>query len=470
MRPILWLLAAVPLAAQQPLIRALIFSGHNNHEWRETTPMLKKQLEESGRFEVRVVEEPAGATAPTLAPYDVLILDYCGPRWGEATENAVVEFVKSGKGLVVFHAASYPFGIREVLGEHMTRTGRREPPWAEYRKMVGAHWTEDPKTGHGQRHTFTVKYVDRAHPIAQGLPETFKICDELYHHFALEPDINVLATAYDDAKYGGTGKDEPILWTKSYGQGRVFHTALGHDTAAMMEPGFAASLVRGAMWAARGEVLEAVKPAPGPRLLVVTGGHPYETSFYKLFDDFEWSHAVSNVEAFRKDIRETCDVLVLYDMQNDLPEPGRRNLRDFVESGKGLVVLHHALDNYNNWPWWWREVVGGKYQLKPDGNLPGSTYKHDQELIVRPAAKHPILAGIGEFHIQDETYKRLWISPEVKVLLTTDHPDSDGPVAWISPYAKSRVAVIQLGHDHWSHQHPAYRRLVKNAVNWGAGR
>jgi len=115
-------------------------------------------------------------------------------------------------------------------------------------------------------------------------------------------------------------------------------------------------------------------------------------------------------------------------------------------------------------------VIGGKYLLKPEGDRPASTYKHDVEMFVKPVAQHPIVAGLGPIHIRDEAYKGKWISPKVQVLLTTDHPDDDGPIAWISPYQKSRVVYIELGHDHWSHQHPAFRTLVKQAILWAAGK
>jgi len=56
------------------------------------------------------------------------------------------------------------------------------------------------------------------------------------------------------------------------------------------------------------------------------------------------------------------------------------------------------------------------------------------------------------------------------VLFKSDNPTSDASVAWISPYARSRVVYIQLGHDHAAHRHPAYRALVHNAILWSAGR
>lgn len=467
-------------AAEQPgAIRVLILSGRNNHDWRATTPFLRKILLDSGRFDVRVNEEPAGLTGETLAAYNVLVLDYNGPRWGKVAEQAVEEFVRSGKGMVAIHAASYAFGGLEVLGDRHVRTGIHEPPWPEYARMIGAAWSEEePKSGHGRKDCFRVKPADSQHPITKGLPEGFLVCDELYHNLRVRPGIHVLATAYDEPKLGGTGKDEPVLWTVAYEKGRVFHTVLGHDPAAIQEPGFVATLLRGTEWAATGAVsLPASFALDAPnkdavRVMVVTGGHDYEPSFETVFEGPREIRAMVNPHpiAFRSDLRRRYDVLVLYDTVQELEESQRKNLRDFLESGKGLVVLHHAIASFNSWPWWYQEVVGGRYLLNPDGSTPASTFKHDVELGVRPVLRHPITRGIEPFHIWDETYKGIWISPKVQVLLQTDNPASDGPVAWISPYEKSRVVYIQLGHGRSAHVHPAFRVLVRNAILWAAGK
>jgi type 1 glutamine amidotransferase len=208
------------------------------------------------------------------------------------------------------------------------------------------------------------------------------------------------------------------------------------------------------------------------RTLVVTGGHAYDTSFYTVFegyDDLIWDHAVSNVTAFNRDIRGKYDVLVLYDSSQELTDAIKKNLRDFLEAGKGLVVLHHAIVDYESWPWWYEEVVGGKYLLKPEMGMPASTYKHDEELRASVVEKHPVVAGLGAMHLMDETYKGMWISKKVKVLMTTDNPTSDGPLVWISPYQQSRVVYIQLGHDSKAHRYPAYQQLVRNGIQWAAG-
>jgi hypothetical protein len=462
------------------LVRVLIFSGRNNHDWRTTTPFLKQVLLESGRFDVRVEEEPVGVTDRTLTAYDAIVLDYNGPRWGDVTEKAVENFVSSGKGLVVVHGASYAFTGLEVLGDGHKKTGIKQPPWPEYLQMIGGYWSEEtPKSGHGQRHTFPVKLVNREHPITLGMKETFLATDELYHNLRMSANVNVLATAFDDPRMGGTGKEEPILWTVDYGKGRVFHTTLGHDLAAMQEAGFVSTFVRGTEWAATGAVTLPPDTAAATgkiqrlRLMVVTGGHDYPTTFYTLFEgveDFRWDHAVSNHEAFRSDLRAKYDVLVLYDLSSEITEAEKTNLRNFVEDGKGLVVLHHAIADYPSWEWWYKEVVGGKFFVKAEGNTPASTYKHDEELIVQPVVSHPITARVGPLHLWDETYKGMWISPDVKVLLRTDNASSDGPVAWVSPYAKSRVVYIQLGHGEKTHLHSGYQNLVRDAIRWSAGR
>jgi len=483
----LLLSAASLLSAQDTIpffqpgkVRVLILSGRNNHDWRTTTPFLRKILVDSGRFDVRVEEEPAGITAATLAAYDALVLDYQGPRWGDTAEKAVVDFVRSGKGLVAVHGASYAFAGLDILADNHKPTGIHQPPWPEYLKMIGGYWTlGPPKSGHAPRHCFAVKLTDRNHPVTQGMSESFTVSDELYHSLRMSPDVHVLATAYDDPKNGGTGKDEPLIWTNGYGKGRVFYTALGHDVSAMQEPGLVSSFARGVEWTATGTVTlspegRLAKAVAEPlRLLVVTGGHDYPTTFYTVFkgvDDLRWTHAVSNHEAFKNDLRKEYDVLVLYDFTSDITDTEKTHLKDFVEGGKGLVVIHHAIADYQDWEWWYKDVVGGKYLLKPEGNLPASTYIHDEELCVRPVMSHPILSRVGSMHLRDETYKGMWISPEVKVLLTTDNPTSDGPVAWVSPYAKSRVVYIQLGHGETAHLYPAYRTLVQDAIRWSARR
>lgn len=205
------------------------------------------------------------------------------------------------------------------------------------------------------------------------------------------------------------------------------------------------------------------------RALLITGGHEHEASFYSLFDgdkDLGRVPVSSSDIAFQSDIRGKYDVLIMYDFSRDLNETSRKNLRDFVEAGKGIVVLHHALLNYQKWPWWYEEVVGGSYRLQN----PSSSYKGDQQISVVPAEKHPITGALKPFQVLDESYKNMWLSPRAQPLLTTDNPNSDRLLAWIGPCATSRVVAIQLGHGPTIFRNPKYRALVHNAIRWSAGR
>jgi type 1 glutamine amidotransferase len=222
-----------------------------------------------------------------------------------------------------------------------------------------------------------------------------------------------------------------------------------------------------------GALLLALAASAQPvRVELVTGGHSHELSFYKVFDGSPELRINVNPHplAFTGDMRKNVDVLVLYDMVDVNEEPQRKNLRDFLEAGKGLVVLHHAVIDNQQWPWWYEEVTGGRYFLKAEGSQRASTYQHDVPLKVHAVTKHPVTEGLENFAITDEVYNFMWRSPKTQVLLEADRPEGEKAVAWIGPWQKSRVVVIQLGHGREAHENPAYRKLVRQAIQWSAGR
>jgi uncharacterized protein len=239
-------------------LQVLILTGYNMHDWRRITEALRATLEETGRFEVRVNEEPAGCNERTFDGYDAIVLNFTnhagvfGPPWPEETRRALLGVLDRGKGVVAFHGA---------LSAHAE--------WPEYEVMIGGAWRQGAK--HAPYHTFRVDLKGREHPILKGLPPSFVTHDELNQGLTMQPGIGVLATAYDDPenrsegelKVGGSGKDEPVLWAWPYRKGRVFTTALGHDLCSVRTPGFVATFQRGVEWAATGEVT--IPPPPGLR-------------------------------------------------------------------------------------------------------------------------------------------------------------------------------------------------------------
>jgi len=476
------LLGEAPISNPGPAgtIRVLILSGQGRDDWRASTSFLETILAARGPFEVKVNETPRGLTPETLAPFDVLVDDYNGPRWGRTAEKAVEDFVRSGKGLVVTHGALTSFGNCEALPDQRPGAASRQFVWPAFAQMTKGHWSWVPADGlPGSSRFYDVRITMPGQPIVQGLKSEFSTADQIHPAQSFLPGVEVLATAQDNPRSGHNLKPEPVLFVSSYGRGRVFCTALGHDLAAMQEDAFVTCFLRGTEWAATGKVTLAPEwhlrqpERNAVRALLVTGGHEHESAFYSLFDgyrDVDWVPVDTTQMAFQKDLRKKYDVLILYDFSRDLDENGKRNLRDFVESGKGVVVLHHAILSYEKWPWWYQEVVGGRYLLDREGDRPMSRARGGEELFVTPEGTHPITAGIGPFHVWDEPYKDMWISPAVKPILTTDNPYSDHVIAWISPYPKSRVFFVQLGHGHTVFYHPKYRALVHNAILWAAGR
>jgi len=215
--------------------------------------VLRTLLEQTGRFEVRVTEEFRGAGPETLAPYDVVLLNYYESRkpelrWGERADTALMNYVRGGKGLVLYHFSAAAFD-----------------GWTEFEKMCGGNWR--PNNGHhSARHDFKVDIKDKEHPITRGLAASYpEPNDELYANLRWQPEgsFHVLATAWDDHSLyrpnekqaiPGAGLNQPMLWTVDYGKGRVFATALGHDPDAMKSEVFRVTLARGTEWAATGGV------------------------------------------------------------------------------------------------------------------------------------------------------------------------------------------------------------------------
>lgn len=164
------------------------------------------------------------------------------------------------------------------------------------------------------------------------------------------------------------------------------------------------------------------------------------------------------------------DVLVLND-QTNWPENQRAAARQAVEAGRGLVVLHHALGDNQDWAWWYEEVTGGQLVLADRGAVRRSTVSRVASMALRPAGRHPVLRHVAPFTLTNENaYKGMWQSPKITPLLQASQAGSDTTVAWVGVHPTARVVCIQPGASRETHRHPAYRMLVRNAILWAGQR
>ncbi len=273
-------------AAKGRAIRTLLLTGQSSeyHDWKTSSEALASRLRQSGLFEVTVVDASpvlredgstsAGWDIRTLANTDLVVIDYEGPRWTREVELALEAWVKRGRGLVIVHATDNAFpdwpAFQELCGIGGWG-GRDESAGPKVRWRDGAMVLDDTPgvAMHPPIHDFVVTTRAPDHPIMKGLPATWiHANDELYSQLrGPAKNLQVLATGWADpllyAK--ASGEHEPVLMTIAYGDGRVFHTTLGHvgprdesRTTAIDCVGFTTTFLRGAEWAATGKVTQAV--------------------------------------------------------------------------------------------------------------------------------------------------------------------------------------------------------------------
>ena len=257
--------AVAPLGAAP--LAALIVDGQNNHNWKATTPVLRATLEGSGRFTVDVATSPPKGEdlsdfRPAFRDYDVVISNYNGALWPEATRRDFEEYVSSGGGFVTVHAGDNAFpdwpAYNKIIG--IGGWKQRDEKSGPYVRLRDGKFVKDHSPGrgggHGQQHEFLVETRAPDHPVMRDLPSQWRHTkDELYDKLrGPAENLTVLATALSTKETGGTAEHEPVLMAIEFGKGRCFHSTLGHNVGAMEGMGFQTTLLRGAEWAATGDV------------------------------------------------------------------------------------------------------------------------------------------------------------------------------------------------------------------------
>lgn len=201
---------------------------------------------------------------------------------------------------------------------------------------------------------------------------------------------------------------------------------------------------------------------------VVTGGHPYDVpNFHRLFRSLPaldcYLQHMGDFAASSETVRDSYDVVVFFNFNLvPVPDGEEKNVIEHLGSTKqGVVVLHHALWSYPQWPLWAElcGITGGGLGAKAGQTM-------HMEVVNQP---HPITAGLKPWDIIDETYQMADAAEDSSILVTTEYPECMKTIAWTRQYKKSPVFCLELGHDNLSWTHESFRKILQQGILWCAG-
>lgn len=210
----------------------LIFrGGWNGHNPVETSDIIGGRLREHG-LHVDIFDTQDCLLDPEFkTKYNLVVPVWTMGTIGGEHEKALLAAVRGGMACGGWHG-----GMGDAFRNN-----------TEYQFMVGGQWVAHP----GGIIDHTVKVVDPGHPIMRGLPAEFPMHSEQYF-MHVDPGNHVLAATTFGAEHAPwiKGTVMPVVWTRRYGQGKIFYSSLGHNLADFQNtPQVADIIVRGLLWA-----------------------------------------------------------------------------------------------------------------------------------------------------------------------------------------------------------------------------
>lgn len=210
----------------------IVYGGWDGHEPEPVSEIIEKALVAKG-FKV----DRVGGLEPLADGEALKQLDLICPIWtmgemaGEQWQG-LNEAIRSGVGFGGFHG-----GAGDAFRGNL-----------EYQWMVGGQFVGHPHVGE-----YTVRMTAVKSPITEASPSMFTYSSEQYYQL-IDPGVTVLAdTLYE---YDGNRIILPCVWTKTWGKGRVFYSALGHCAKEFSDyPEMLAMTIRGMIWAAEGKAI-----------------------------------------------------------------------------------------------------------------------------------------------------------------------------------------------------------------------
>ena len=211
------------------------------------------------------------------------------------------------------------------------------------------------------------------------------------------------------------------------------------------------------------------------QVAVLVENHEYDVvGLQKMLDSFtDCECYVQPLDLFIRDEknRDQYDTVLWYNMNIPIPDENSA-LRDYMENSlgstcQGIVLIHHALLCFKHWDLY-TEVSGVSIRLE-DGLF---SYHQNTPVTCRiKNASHPVMQGLTDFDIVDETYViGEPDQPGNDILITAECSVGIKNIGWSRTYKNSRVFVTASGHDDQVYANPHYRQLIHNAILWTGNR
>jgi type 1 glutamine amidotransferase len=230
-----------PGARAERLPERILYFTHSAGYRHDVIPLSRSVLTELGRrsgvFEVTATEDVSELSTGNLERYAAVMFFTTGelPMSG-AQKTALLDFVRSGRGFLGVHSATDTFYT-----------------WPDYRELVGGYFD-----GHPWHQPVTIEVVEPGDPLVAFLGKSFQIEDEIYQIrdfddrgsrvlLRLDPrSVDLSKDGVHRRPYGW-----PLAWTRSYGEGRVFYTALGHEASVWQDARYQRLLANAILWSTR---------------------------------------------------------------------------------------------------------------------------------------------------------------------------------------------------------------------------
>ncbi|MDB6137397.1 MAG: Trehalose utilization, partial [Verrucomicrobiaceae bacterium] len=254
---LLALLAPCLLQAETPPLHVLLVAGGCCHDYATQHSILSAGIQARANVVVDVVLSEDKGTTPRFPMYekagwakgyDVVIHDECAAGIGKADMEYVHNIIdahKNGVPAVNLHCAM-----------HCYRTGTDD--WFKYLGLQSS--------AHNWQKPIALDFLDKEHPITQGMTNWTTIQEELYNNINLFGAHPLIMGTQQQKQADGSLKDQPyvVAWTNDFNGTRIFSTTIGHNNETVGDARYLELVTRGLLWAANKLNADYLKPYTGP--------------------------------------------------------------------------------------------------------------------------------------------------------------------------------------------------------------